>query len=371
VNIVQIVPALPPSINGVGDYALFVAKELRRSHDIESEFIVDCRATVPGVDVERFEIEALRARSRRALVSALGHSSSTVVVLHYVGYGYASRGCPNWLVEGLREWCRANSRGRIVTIFHEISAFGPPWRSAFWLSAPQKILAKRLVHLSDACITSGETYRQILQSMSGASGPTISTLPIFSNVGEPDNVPPLGSRSRRAVIFGGAATKRRVYGHSLKQFGEILGSLRFEEICDIGPPCERAFQELNGIPIVMIGARPAREVSVLLQDAVIGLFDCPGECLAKSGVFAAYCAHGLAPVGFPERTRSRDGLAVGREYLGISRGELFTWRQLNSAATAARGWYQSHRLSRHAAHLAELVASDSTIGRRRHGEQEQ
>ena len=39
-EIVQIVPRLPPSISGVGDYAYLLARELRATHDIHTHFIV-------------------------------------------------------------------------------------------------------------------------------------------------------------------------------------------------------------------------------------------------------------------------------------------------------------------------------------------
>ena len=39
-EILQIVPRLPPTISGVGDYSFLLAQELRRAHDIETRFIV-------------------------------------------------------------------------------------------------------------------------------------------------------------------------------------------------------------------------------------------------------------------------------------------------------------------------------------------
>ncbi|MFZ4728709.1 MAG: glycosyltransferase family 1 protein, partial [Pseudanabaena sp.] len=67
------------------------------------------------------------------------------VLLHYVGYGYAKRGCPVWLVDGIQRWKNLYPDRLLVTMFHELHASGtPPWTSSFWLSPLQKNLVTRL-----------------------------------------------------------------------------------------------------------------------------------------------------------------------------------------------------------------------------------
>jgi hypothetical protein len=39
-NILQIVPRLPPAIDGVGDYALNLARQLRQDFSIHTHFLV-------------------------------------------------------------------------------------------------------------------------------------------------------------------------------------------------------------------------------------------------------------------------------------------------------------------------------------------
>jgi hypothetical protein len=36
----QIIPRLPPAIDGVGDYALSLARQLRHDYDIDTHFII-------------------------------------------------------------------------------------------------------------------------------------------------------------------------------------------------------------------------------------------------------------------------------------------------------------------------------------------
>src|SRR5439155_22194475 len=104
-EIVQIVPRLPPSISGVGDYAYSLASQLRATHGIHSRFVV-CDPTWLGPkDFDGFSIDQLNTQQAGELesrISALGMPAT--VVLHYVGYGYQKRGCPFWVVRGLESW---------------------------------------------------------------------------------------------------------------------------------------------------------------------------------------------------------------------------------------------------------------------------
>ena len=69
-DIIQIVPRLPPATDGVGDYAIRVAHQLRAAHQIESHFIVGDPDWQAPVNLE-FEATAIRARSSAKLVEAL------------------------------------------------------------------------------------------------------------------------------------------------------------------------------------------------------------------------------------------------------------------------------------------------------------
>ena len=86
------------------------------------------------------------------------------VLLHYAGYGYQARGCPTRLVAGLRDWKRRGG-GRLVTVFHEVYASGPPWRSSFWLFPFQRRLAAERARRSDGIVTSLEIYRSLLHRL--------------------------------------------------------------------------------------------------------------------------------------------------------------------------------------------------------------
>jgi hypothetical protein len=95
VNIVQIVPCLPPPPEGVGSYAEALAGALAELQGIDTRFLVGTQ--LPGA------IEG-----------------ETPILLHYVGYGYQRRGCPRELVARLAAWRRGGEGRRQVTFFHEV-----------------------------------------------------------------------------------------------------------------------------------------------------------------------------------------------------------------------------------------------------------
>src|SRR4028118_469245 len=99
--IISIVPRLPPAVDGLGDYALHLARQLRQDFGLVTDFIVADPNWTEGASVDGFIVKLMAARSIAALLNVLPTEmqSSTTVLLHYVGYGYAKRGCPVWLVE--------------------------------------------------------------------------------------------------------------------------------------------------------------------------------------------------------------------------------------------------------------------------------
>lgn len=84
-------------------------------------------------------------------------------------------------------------------------------------------------------------------------------------------------------------------------------------------------------------------------------FAYPTAYLGKSGVFAAYAAHGLAPVTFSaNRAANEDGLKAGEHYLLASAAEK------DGAGTIARnahGWYQAHDTKAQAGCYAENISA--------------
>src|ERR1700736_459608 len=175
-TIFQIVPRAPGSPDGVGDYALIVARKLLAAHGHETVFAAHESAFTTAVG--DFEIVPLVSLATNGLLQR----EHDHVILHFVNYGYQKRGVPFRLLPILRR-LRSQCRGAWLTIFHELYASGPPWKSAFWLRPLQIQIAKSISLMSDACIVSSEASGVQLKQLTPNA--KVSVHPVVSNFGEP------------------------------------------------------------------------------------------------------------------------------------------------------------------------------------------
>ena len=357
--VICLLPRLPPVIDGVGDYALNLARQLREDFNIETRFVVGDPDWVGKTDIEGFTISQVVDHSAKALLSLLpsGYQSSTPVLLHYVGYGYAKRGCPVWLVKGLEHWKSRTIDARLVTMFHEVYASGPPWTSSFWLSPLQRDLAAHLARLSDRCLTSKQLYAELLYKLNPKNCSQIPVLPVFSTVGEPTQVLSLAERSPQLVVFGGRASRIRVYQDSATTLVKVCQSLGIKKILDIGPPTGLNLSLMKEVTILEKGALPVSEISHILSHSLVGFLAYAPDFLAKSTIFAAYCAHGVLPINSDESGRSADGIEAGKYYWtpDTTNIPLRDLTAMQAIADNAYSWYQTHTLKAQAKVFAELV----------------
>lgn len=362
-NLTAIIPRLPPVVDGIGDYALCLARLLRDNVGITTRFIVTDPDWTGVSEVEGFEVRRITSQSTNELLNVLVGDSSLgeQVLLHYEGYGYATRGCPFWLVEALERWRQASDERVLITMFHELYAKGPPWTSSFWLSRAQKNLTVRLARLSDHWLTSLERYARVLQKMSRKELSEPHHLAVFSSIGEPQSAAPLNERRRRLVVFGTRGRRIEVYKRSAADLNRICAELCIEEIVDIGRSVDFAVASIVDVPVVPCGELPASGVSDVLLDSVAGVIDYPASMLAKSTIFAAYCSHRMIPiVANYGDGHSADGLEAGTHYrLSGVASERLSMTSGQLMADRAFEWYQSHCLSAHARRLAASLLSNS------------
>ena len=347
-SVLAIVPRLSPAVDGVGDYALSLARQLRSDFGIETHFVVGDTTWVGNDQLDGFQITKVKTCSGESLLTQLAQAKFVkTILLHYVGYGYAKRGCPFWLAEGLEDWMCQHSGINLVTMFHETSASGPVWTSAFWLSALQRNLAKKLIGLSDHILTSKQLYAEILQDYSQGRFSNIPTLPVFSTVGEPSNLSDLSERQRHLVIFGGQGRRHKVYQSSLDQLHQICQRLNIQQIFDIGPKFDSIPTRIGNIPITVTGSLPSHEVSATLSGAFAGFFNYHPAFLGKSTIFAAYCAHRVLPVSAQLTSHVEDGLYPGRHYILPDQYSTDVKSEISCQAIAdnAYAWYQIHCLA--------------------------
>lgn len=352
-SILQIVPRLPPQITGVGDYAYLLARELRSAHDIETRFLVYDQAPEGEQCLDGFPVARLGGPSEEELLARLTEAPQ-VVLLHYVGYGYAKRGCPFWLEKGLRRWRRADTKRRLVVMFHELFASGPFWRSSFWASHLQRGLAARLASIADHAITNMRRYAEWLTDREARHRQSLSALPVFSTVGEAPAPRALAERAPRMVIFGGAAWVREIYERHLAELLLCCRELRIEELVTIGSPVGTA-RACASMAVREYGFLRAEEVVRIISTSRAGFMDYFPGYLAKSSVYAAYAAHGLLTVLPHDNPSEADGCRAGATYLLPEQLETCSSEEsLQQVADNARRWYHGHNLSNTAQAYARL-----------------
>ena len=340
-DILQIVPRLPGENDGVGDYARTLAQRLSQLGQVETLFTT--------------------------ADSALAQDNFAHVILHYVNYGYQKRGVPFALMSILRE-IRARCRGRFLTIFHEFYAFGPPWKSAFWLRPWQKQIAKSIARISDAAIVSSETMLQELRQL--APEIRASVHPVFSNFGEPTlSVDQLANRDpHRWVICGGIALVERSLRSFRATIGRIPENVSPSELFVFGGndnPSARTLlanlQKIDGLKASSserlrtdyrpnISAADASQILSNCRFAWLDYFyrpDVPTDIILKSSVFAGLCAHGVIPV-FPHPgspIEVKDDLLPGPFFIDPSTNNLPPANDIEKLPAELYHWYHRHAAS--------------------------
>ncbi|WP_373541656.1 hypothetical protein [Chamaesiphon sp.] len=350
-QILQIIPTPPNSSDGIGDYALLLAIQLRQDFQVDTRFLV-FRDDVPvEPTINGFASSRLPAHNPAAFCSSIP-ADTKVIIIHFSGYPYFHTnlkgafgiGTPFWLIDALRLVVKSHQL-KLIVMFHELPKLH--WQQFYvfeFLNPIHSIVSRRLARMADAVLTSSTNLQAILSQWLGKD---ITKISIFSGIGEPESVPPFGARQPHLVIFGGSPRNRIYQNHfpALIQSCKLLG---IEAIYDIGPPLKLPEDPSSEIELVAMGFLSQAEISQRLLTARIGCIDYtpfPGN-LAKSSVFAAYCAHGLLPILTRYNPSEADGLHLDRHYLVLG-NKLDDVNLDRAAAIADRAheWYQSHTIA--------------------------
>lgn len=271
-------------------------------------------------------------------------------VLQFSGYGFDRRGVPLWLLHAIKN--RRREIRQLGVFFHELYAFGPPWTSSFWLSPLQRNIAKELIGLSDFWMTSREGSAVWLRRYGREHRSVV--LPVFSNVGELASLP--NSRMPWLVVFGSRELRRQAYRNA----GEKLFAWAKREglqVHDIGAPLAdtELLKLLLANGVIQHGLLDEQEAHDVLSCAMFGLVSYPERFVAKSGVFAAYCAHGACPILLSDTHVATDGLVAGKHYLPGIPTRCNASLVASEVGGEAWSWYQGHCLEKHASKLCEMV----------------
>lgn len=335
-----LVQIVPPGPGGVRDY-LDCLKAEWACAGIESHVIELSQASA----VAHSLLDRILSLADADAGAEGNHPPTFSLLLHFSGYGYERRGLCFWLLREV-EQAKASlgDRLRVVTMFHELFASGPPWRSAFWLSALQARIARKLARMSDVIWTNSQMHERWLCNQVAPSTP-IAVQPVFCTVGEPTDWIPAQAREPRLVVFGSAPTRRRAL-RRLAAHAEILSQQGVTEVIEVGSgeatPCNTA-----ALKVRHLGRMEPRDLGALLNGSAYGLIEYPPECLGKSTVLAAYTAHGCVSLNVADVGTDSDGLQSGLHLVSLARDTSIPIDApaRETMATAARAWYAAHRLA--------------------------
>jgi hypothetical protein len=348
-TVLQIVPHLPETFDGIGDYALTLARELSADHGITTTFLVAGGTSVTSKEGYAV-ISGLSSDATGELADKCEH-----VILHYVNYGYQARGVP-FTLRAFAKQLRSQLRGRWVTMFHELYASGPPWKSAFWLRPLQVGIARDLIDVSSACVVSNAPIEEAIHAYDPRK--KVYVAPVMSNFGEPELRGFDAASPKRWAICGGTALIARSLALFEQVHQRIPEPFAPEHLDVIGGQAESSTRTIldrlsRSRPGLSCHYHPevsAELASEMLRRASFGWVDYFGAgrmwpgMLLKSGAFAAFCAHGIVPVlSHREKPIAIDGDALpGPYYITPETINFPAPEHLRETQQRIYAWYHAH-----------------------------
>ncbi len=349
-----VVPCLPPNVDGVFDFALKLAQGLRDHHSIENTaFYSFTESEREDSKIDGFETFSQKSDNTIPLHDLLPRDIDRIIIQisnwPYLTDKYKVR-IPQAFVDQLTKFIATRSL-RAISIFHEIPTV--KYKRFFSFNPLQERFSKQLAEASTHIITNNATFENRLLSY-GYS--TVKNINNFSNIGELDTPRPTSTRASKLVIFGGS-DRLRLYRDQRPLIEKAMYAFNIDKITDIGTPLQWNTIDTSKLNIDKLGYVDTQTVSNQLSEAKVGLFDYsrfPG-CLGKSGVFAAYKAHGVLPITAADTNKNMDDLIAGDNFLTT---EHMSESYINEQLTAldnitAKNYrlYSDHNLEKWVSHL--------------------
>jgi hypothetical protein len=344
--LIQVVPRILPGQCGVSDHALTLADELQRSFQIETVFIALNQEAPLGGAI------SCKASQLEELCNTCRERGATSILVHLSGYGYAASGIPRGLAKAFSS-IQSSGRFRSAVYFHELFASGWPWQKAFWYSRGQRLAIRQIAESCDLALTSIELFARWLKSGPKLRCEGVRIHPVFSTIGESAKPLPLAQRSQSLIVFGLAGSRQKTYRHLL-QTESTLRHLQIEKILDIGPGFVPP-ENVHGIPVQRLGLIPSQQVAEQIAHARFGFVPHEPRCIAKSSIFAAYCAYGTIPLLMEPFASRIDQLQDGLNVLSMESASTMDAQAVIRCGQNAFEWYSRHNLHAQAAFYAQWM----------------
>lgn len=369
--LIQIAPRFPPEIDGVGEYALLLARQLKATANIESNLLAGDPNWPEVSQMETFACRKATARSADVLCETMESIPADLALLHYVGYGFHPFGIPNWLVHGVERWLKPGRK--LLVFFHELWSKGPPWSNVFWLSWRQRQLARRLHKLAVHSFTSTIRMHALLNFQT-------TVLPIPSTVlGHTDRLLNIPDRPApwTPIVFGQPSTRLRTVQRHRQLLTALQAQGLLKQVIIMGsgsaqPPDASAevkllSQYLPTDKITVVGQCDPLKVKQHFTNASFHLSYYPAQLACKSSTLMTALACGCPVVLLDDQNAAP--LSAGHEFLACDGSQEAIQRFIQQAyggilsrvGQAGHDWYCEHASwPIIGARIAERVSSHAT-----------
>lgn len=357
--LLQILPRVPPAVCGIGDYAWGIGRGLRDACGFDSQFLsAGTSWTQPAGETE-FPVNRLPVLSAGALAGFVnGRPEVDMVVLHMSPYGYQKRAVPLWMASAWRQLALRPERPRLITMFHELYASGPVRSSAFWLQPLQKWVLRQVARASDALRTNRQPYADWLLGIPGLKTDEVEVMPVYSNFGEPKELPAWENREPAMAMFAWGIHSGESLDTVVSKAAECCRRFGLHRLHLIGWQKELDESGL-GVDVVRHGFLEAADISRLLQSCRMAYTAYSPTHFGKSTLMAAFAAHGLAVITQGQTPLLPDGLEHGHQVLheaALARMETLPVERLEEVGRELRAWYDGHSLQANVRSYATQLA---------------
>ena len=294
-------PALPPQLDGIGDYTARIAAELAESNEIT---VLTDRDTnhdpIPGVAIEPCFSPSSR-RSVRALLTHARERAPDWLLLEYNPFAYGRWGLNLYLPVVINSIRRQLPRTRVAIMFHEV--FTPVIDVRFAVMTTwQRAQLIALGRSADCLFFSVEAWTR--QFACWFPGKHLTHLPVGSNVPRV-NIGKEEARARlgidpEAVVLGlfGTAHPSRMLKLTHQSAQAVLSAGHDAVVLYVGPDRPVIQREFGATPLIAsAGAVEPAEVSRRFSAMDIHLAAFADGISTRRGTLMTGLQHGVATVG--------------------------------------------------------------------------
>jgi glycosyltransferase involved in cell wall biosynthesis len=294
-------PALPPKLNGIGDYTARLAECLARSA-VRVKVLAGVgpqSEPIPGVEITH-SFSPQQRRSVYDVADAIINDRPDWVILQFQQFAYGRWGLNPFLPRAMERVRRFCPRTRLAVMFHE--DFVPPinWKFVI-MRIWQRWQFRALGRLADAVLFSIDPW--VRRYRSWFPDKPVIHLPVGSNIPRVA----IGLRQAKARLgIGDDCVVLGVFGaiHASRNIPWLQAAINTAErsgreavLLYIGPDASRARELVAHIPVIAEGPLPPDEVSRRLAAVDVYLAPFSDGVSTRRGSMMAGLQHGLATVG--------------------------------------------------------------------------